>query len=477
MSIKKNFACSFLLTASGYIFPLLTYPYVARTLGVSSIGICDFVDSIINYFILVSMMGITTCGIREIAAAKEDCYKRSNLFTSLLALNAISTSIAIAVLLVVMYTLPSLQPHKTLLWIGVCKLFSNILLVEWLFTGLEKFAYITKRSLAIKCLYVAGVFLFIHKPEDYPIYYMLTVGSVVLNAFWNFCYSRKFVTLRLGNINLKPLLATFFSIGFYKIITAVYTTLNVSWLGLITNTDEVGYYTSATRLYTIIISVFTAFTGVMLPRLSSLHAEGKEDEFWQKIDLSVEALCCFAFPVVLFSVIFAPNILHFLLGDGFEQSYLPFRIIAPLVFIIGYEQILVMQILIPRKYDKVILRNSIIGALVAIVANALLVKAYGATGSALVWLASELTVLLATIAFTQRYTKHAIPFKRLKQYTLAYLPWALAIGSFYSFATCNDFTILCVAGLSTFAFSFLIQRNYLKSPITSPLINRLCHSK
>ena len=73
MSVKRNFAYSFILTASGYIFPLLTYPYISRVLGVSGVGICDFVDSIINYFILISMMGITACGIREIAAHKDDC--------------------------------------------------------------------------------------------------------------------------------------------------------------------------------------------------------------------------------------------------------------------------------------------------------------------------------------------------------------------------------------------------------------------
>ena len=63
-----------------------------------------------------------------------------------------------------------------------------------------------------------------------------------------------------------------------------------------------------------------------------------------------------------------------MLGNGFEGAYLPFRIIAPLVFIIGYEQILVLQILIPRNYDRIVLRNSVIGASLAVLANFLIVK-------------------------------------------------------------------------------------------------------
>ena len=71
-SVKKNFVYSSILTVSNYIFPLLTYPYVSRVLGVTNIGICNYVDSIINYFILFSMMGISVTGIREIAAHKNN---------------------------------------------------------------------------------------------------------------------------------------------------------------------------------------------------------------------------------------------------------------------------------------------------------------------------------------------------------------------------------------------------------------------
>ena len=56
MSIKKNILYSSVLTVSNFLFPLLVYPYISRVLGATNIGICNFVDSIINYFILFSMM-------------------------------------------------------------------------------------------------------------------------------------------------------------------------------------------------------------------------------------------------------------------------------------------------------------------------------------------------------------------------------------------------------------------------------------
>ena len=68
--IKKNFIFSSILTVSNYIFPFIIFPYISRILGVENIGICNFVDSIINYFMLFSMMGFGVVGVREIAAAK-----------------------------------------------------------------------------------------------------------------------------------------------------------------------------------------------------------------------------------------------------------------------------------------------------------------------------------------------------------------------------------------------------------------------
>ena len=46
--VKRNFLYNSVLTLSNYIFPLIVYPYVSRVLGVSNIGICNFVDSIVH---------------------------------------------------------------------------------------------------------------------------------------------------------------------------------------------------------------------------------------------------------------------------------------------------------------------------------------------------------------------------------------------------------------------------------------------
>lgn len=472
MGVKRNFAYSSILTVSSYFFPLLTYPYVSRVIGVNGIGICNFVDSLINYFVLFSMMGISACGIREIAMHKSDG-KISKTFSSIFALNAISTAIAAVVLVVAMYTVESLAEYRTLLYVGLCKLLMNLLLVEWLFKGLEDFAYVTKRTLAVKCLYVASVFIFIQSKDDYALYYVLSVGMVVVNALINSVYARRFVHFTLKDIEFKPYLPTYFSIGIYLVITSFYTSLNVAWLGFATDTVQVGYYTTSTRLYTIIISFFTAFTNVMFPRLSALLAEGKMEEFWSKIEKSVEALYAIAFPLVIISLVMGPQILHMLVGDGFEGAYLPFRIIVPLILIIGYEQILVMQILLPMKHNNTILRNAICGATLALILNLLIVTRLGAVGSACVWLSSEILVLILSHSYLVRSTKYTFSYKKLGQYVVGYMPLLLLLIAVLQWLPVGEFLMLLLASILTAVYTLWILVKVLRNEIVLDMMARV----
>ena len=105
-SVKKNFAWSSILTVAGYVFPLLTFPYVTRVLGAEGIGNYDFSVSIVNYFIVFSCLGIDTIGIREIAKAKDNRDEMSRIYSNLILMNLITTVISIIVLVILTFFIP-----------------------------------------------------------------------------------------------------------------------------------------------------------------------------------------------------------------------------------------------------------------------------------------------------------------------------------------------------------------------------------
>lgn len=461
-SIKKNFLYSSFLTTANYIFPLLTFPYVTRVLGVENLGICNFVDSVVNYFILFSAMGINTVGLREIATCKGDKGKLGQTFSSLLMLNALFTILGIVLLLVLTFTVKELYEYKELMFFGAFKLLFNLLLVEWFYRGLEDFKYITIRTLVVKCLYVASVFVFVRKADDYPIYYLLTVLMVGVNAVINIFHSRTYTGFSIRGLKMGRYVKPMFTLGFYMLLTSMYTTFNVSYLGFVSGPEQVGYYTTATKLYSVIIALFTAFTGVMLPRMSSLISEGKFDEFSSLLRKSVDILMSLSIPAIIYTVIYAQELVLLIAGPGYEGAVLPMQIVMPLIFIIGYEQILVIQALMPLKKDGVILRNSIIGAVLSVGINVLLVGKLSAVGSSIAWLSCELIILILSQIALSNAINVKFPIKEFAKSAMLYIPLLLIIYVKYIHGV-NYVLALIISSVISILYFLILQMVILRN--------------
>ena len=421
-SIKKNFAYKSVLTLSTYLINFITFPYVARVLGVERIGLVNFVDNTVNYFLLFATMGVGLLGVREIAAVKEDKKRRDQVYSSVLALNLLFTLVSLGIYLLCVVTIPKLCQYDELFYIGTAKILFTVFLVEWFFTGVGNFRCVTLISILIKVLYIISVFLFVRDTSDYRLYFILTVGVVVLNALINQLYIREFVRVRWNNIQLFKYLKQNVTLGIYTLMTSMYLTFNVMYLGLVSNNTEVGYYTTAFKLYSVVLGFFTAFTNVMLPRMSSLLANGEKDRFQELVNrsFSVMSTCCI--PLILCSMIMAPQIVYILSGPGYEGAILPMRIIMPAAFAVGVAQVLAIQVLMPMKKDKVLLVASIIGAVVSLLINLLVVPYIESVGSAVVLLCSEAVVTGAYLWYVLSHKLTLISVKTIGKSVLYSLP-------------------------------------------------------
>ena len=422
--MKKNLFYSIVLVLANYVFPFLTYPYVSRVLGVTGIGACNFVDSVINYFILFSTLGIDTLGVREIARHRNDKAALDRTFSNIFIVNLALTGVMLVLLAAATFTVPQLSQHKDLMAIGAFKLIFNCLLVEWLFKGLEDFKYISIRSIAVKTLYVAAVFLFVRERNDVWVYYLLSSLMVVANALVNILCTRTRVRLVFKGLSFFPTFRSLLAFGIYAILTSMYTTFNVTFLGFVSGEVEVGYYATATKIHFFVMAVFSAFTGVMMPHMSSLASSGEMERFKSYFHTAVDVLFSFSFPVMAWMMILATDIVRVIAGPEFNGAVIPMTIIAPLVFIIGYEQILVLQTLMPLGKDKILLRNSTIGATAGILLNIVLVPLFAAIGSAMVWIVTECLILVLSQIAVRKEIGIRFPFSGTGRNLLIYLPLA-----------------------------------------------------
>ena len=94
---NKNFIYNIVYQIFIFIIPLISTPYISRTLGVDNIGIYSYTYSIVYYFMLFGLIGINNYGSRKIAKSSNSKEKMSENFINIYCLQFILTFIMIII--------------------------------------------------------------------------------------------------------------------------------------------------------------------------------------------------------------------------------------------------------------------------------------------------------------------------------------------------------------------------------------------
>lgn len=162
-SIRTNLLMSIILTVSSIIVPLVTFPYVSRILLPQGMGKVSFATSIITYFSLVAQLGIPTYGIKAVACTKDDNEKMSKVVKSLMVINICACAIVYGFFLLLLFNVHRFANDKLLYLILSISIITDTLGVEWLYKGLEKYTYITIRSVIFKVIAMSCIFCWLRK--------------------------------------------------------------------------------------------------------------------------------------------------------------------------------------------------------------------------------------------------------------------------------------------------------------------------
>lgn len=453
MGLKKNILYSGFLTTGLYLSQLVTFPYVTRVLGATNLGYCNFVQSYVQFFLLFSALGVSTLGVREIAKLNGDKNAISQKFSQLFLLTAITTSIALVIYISIGFCIPQFTPYRKLLFIGAFNIIFSLFNIEWLFRGIENFKYITLRVLAVRLVYIALIFLLVKSKNDYVIYYVLGVGSVIINSTINWIYSKKFVTLQLQPLKsilqyLKPNTI----IGVQMLLLSYNSTINPVLLGMLSSDSEVGFFTAASKLTLIVLLFYNAYTLALIPRISALVGNADNNNAISLVGKSYRLLYMLALPLVILIEIYAPEIVLLISGSGYEGAILPMRIALPVILIGGISQITINQVLIPNNCERITLIAACAGVAACIVTNLVLVPVLSSIASAIAWIIAETIITSSTLIYARKYLNGFSGEPRaLCHYIIIYMPLICLCKIDYLF----DF------GLVNIAISIIIMLAYI----------------
>lgn len=392
-SVKKNIVYQTAYQLLNTALPLITAPYLSRVLGASNLGIFSYTSSMVSYFTLFAMLGTMNYGTRSIAATQDNKDQCSRVFCEIYALQ-LSVS-GIVFVLYLAYLLLLCSRYKLIACIQIIEIFSCALNIGWLFFGLEKFKVTVTRNMIIKMATVAMILLFVKDAGDLWKYVVIMLTGTAVSQLYLWFYVPKCVNLTKVTIkgvlrHLKPNIALFIPL----LAMSVYHTMDKTMLGIMSSAEESGFYYNADRLINIPTNIISGVGTVMLPRITAMINSNREQEgkrlFATSLDGTVMISIAMAFGIAAISEEFVPVFF----GDGYTPCIILCKVMAPILIIKGFSLTVRTQYMIPFKMEKEYTKSVVVGAIVNVIANAILIPYLGATGAALGTLLAELSACI-----------------------------------------------------------------------------------
>jgi O-antigen/teichoic acid export membrane protein len=402
-SLKKNLFYNFLLSGSQVLLPLITIPYISRVLDPEGVGRVSFIDSFTYYFITIAEFGIMVYGMREVARQKNDPAALKKLLGELLSLHLLSSVFAMILYGISVWLIWYKIQDVRLLLFSFSFLLVNSFACEWYFLGLERFRFITFRSLITRILGIFSIFLLINGPEDYYVYYGIIAGVAILNSVWNniILFREHPISLRRTNWRKH---VPFISITY--LISLVYSVpllLDNVLLGLSTRSAAVvGFYAFAMKMVKTAGMLLTDALLVFFPRVVSYLKEKDYARLQETITRSVQLIIFFAVPVCSGLFLLSDELVRIFLGEAFMPAALDLRILAFFPFVRAYNLFLSKQILIPYDKEKLFLKSLLTGSAVFVVLTLILSSQYADKGACIAILVAESVTLLINYYYVKQ---------------------------------------------------------------------------
>ena len=448
-SLKVNAVLNIIKQCCAIIFPLITFPYVSRTLGVEAYGKVNFSSSIISYISLLAGLGVSSYAVREGARIRDDKNKFEKFASEVFSINVVSTVIAYVLLAILVLFWKKLEPYRVLIVILSINVLLTTLGTDWINTVYEDFLYLTIRYVLCQSIAVVATLLFVKKPDDVALYaFFSNLGTIFANIL-NLFYIRR--TLRINvNFTLKmnvkhhfrPIMLLFGNM----ISSMIYLYSDTTMLGILASDAAVGYYTVSSKIYSLLKQVINAVSNVLTPRLSHDFENKAKKNMTNNINSVLGALLVVVIPITMGMLCMGREIILLIAGKEYLEAYPALSILSVTLIFSTYACIFVSVIMLAQRKDKEILIASGISAAVNILLNLILIPQYSYNAAAFTTFISECLMLAMGIY----YTHHTIKVEIRKYLVLA------TIGGIEVQMICHEIKCIVTNGILALFISIIL---------------------
>lgn len=314
--------------ASSFLFPLLTFPYLTRTLGAENYGIVVLSNAVMQYFQLLIDFGFILSGTAACSKYRDDKEKLQNITSAIVYSKLTLSIVGLVILSTLISTLDIFRGKELFIIVSYLPLIFTSFVPDFLFRGIEKMGTITFRTITAKLVYTAMIFILVRNADSYYFIPLSLAVSNLIIVLWSWSYIIKKLKMKPVRASIRSIRQqlkeskTFFA---SRIATTVYSASNIFVLGLFGYSDSsIGIYGAANTLTNYGKSMFSPVADSLYPYM----VKNKNHKLVKKIlAIMLPAIIIGCIALALLS----PFVIKIMCGEEFMESVPYFQLMIPML--------------------------------------------------------------------------------------------------------------------------------------------------
>ena len=458
--LKNNLIKKFLsFSIGGYVnalIGLLTVPIVTRMLSPEQYGIASLISIIVEMLVVFCSLALDQSFVRFFYEVEEE--ERGKLLQDCLYYPVFITIFSSLIIFIFrnQISIFILGKKEKAIWLIVVFSIISLIIKSFAFLvvrmqqkgGLYSFFYIL-----IKVVEFSFIVLFFKiYGNDYKVIVLATLFSTLITSFFMIILEKKIWKLSgKRKIEKKELLNFSAPLVLTLALTWVFASSDKITIKIFSNLKELGLYSGAFRIVSVISVIQTGFTSFWTPFIYERYSKNPDDLVFYKKANDYLSLIFFLIGITILAT---RNIIIILLGEKYYDSLfiVPMLIFVPIMYLISETTMMGIGF---KKKSKYFLYISIIVAIFNIAGNILLVPKYGAKGAAISTGISYIIFFSFRTYFSIKLINFGFNLKRIYNVIALLLFYALYL-SFY-----NNLKYTILLGVLLIILVLLIYKSVL----------------
>jgi len=410
-TLFENITSLAVVQITGYILPLITFPYLVRVLGPEYLGAIAFATAIITYFTILTDYGFELSATRQVSLNRNIASRLNEIFSAVITLKITIMFFSFILLNILVFSITKLEEFRALYFFTFGLVVSQSISSVWFYQGIEKIKYVAFINLFFRALYVVLIFVFIKSQSDYlKVSIFLSATSIFAEItsliFLKWYFKIEFKAPKFKEIKYQLVQGK--DIFFSKISITFYTNSLTFILGLLTNYASVGVFSAAHRIIQAINGLMSTVSRSLYPLIGKkLNDDRKTGLLFIKKTSTFVIGVAFMASMTLF--LFSEPIVNILLGSQFHNSIPVLKVMSFLPLVIAISNMSIIQTMLNLNLQKQANWIFFLAAILAIISSFIFITYAQELGAAYSMLLVEVFVSVASIIYLCYYFQDKSP--------------------------------------------------------------------